>query len=513
MAKEQSGNKKRIAKNTVVLYIRMVVVMFITLYTSRVVLKALGVDDFGLYGVIGGVVGLFSFLKTSMGKATQRFLNVEMVAEGGDLKAVFRTSMTIHFLIAIVLLVLAETFGLWFLNAKINIPEGREFAANIIYQTTIVSLCVSMIEIPFHADIIAHEKMTFFAVISVMDAFLKLLIAFLILFDNGDRLIMYGMLLMGISIINVILYYIYCKRKFFEISLKPFFDKERFKSIFGFVGWTLLGQVAVIGCNHGNGILVNMFHSVAANAAMTIGNQVSHAVTNLASNFQTAFNPQITKSYAEGNYSYLQSLVFTTSKISYCLLFVAMLPVAFNIDFILDLWLEKVPELSNIFCILFMVNAIINALSAPLNFCVMATGNIKWFQIVTAIVYLSDLAILYFLFSLGLPPATAMWVKVSIMAVILFVRLYYAHREIECIDFISYIKQVLIPLTMMSLGSIAIAATLHPFFTDLTMRFILTIAIISANLLLMWFVALNKSQRKTLISIVQRRKNKYVRSL
>jgi hypothetical protein len=190
-----------------------------------------------------------------------------------------------------------------------------------------------------------------------------------------------------------------------------------------------------------------------------------------------------------------------------------MLPVAFNIDFILDLWLEKVPELSNIFCILFMVNAIINALSAPLNFCVMATGNIKWFQIVTAIVYLSDLAILYFLFSLGLPPATAMWVKVSIMAVILFVRLYYAHREIECIDFISYIKQVLIPLTMMSLGSIAIAATLHPFFTDLTMRFILTIAIISANLLLMWFVALNKSQRKTLISIVQRKKYKNVRSL
>ena len=513
MAKEQSGNKKRIAKNTVVLYIRMVVVMFITLYTSRVVLKALGVDDFGLYGVIGGVVGLFSFLKTSMGKASQRFLNVEMVAEGGDLKAVFRTSMTIHFLIAIVLLVLAETFGLWFLNAKINIPEGREFAANIIYQTTIVSLCVSMIEIPFHADIIAHEKMTFFAVISVMDAFLKLLIAFLILFDNGDRLIMYGMLLMGISIINVILYYIYCKRKFFEISLKPFFDKERFKSIFGFVGWTLLGQAAVIGCNQGNGILVNLFHSVAANAAMTIGNQVSHAVTNLASNFQTAFNPQITKSYAEGNYSYLQSLVFTTSKISYCLLFVAMLPVAFNIDFILDLWLEKVPELSNIFCILFMVNAIINALSAPLNFSVMASGNIKWFQIVTAIVYLSDLVILYFLFGMGLPPATAMWVKVSIMVVILFVRLYYAHREIGCINFISYLKQVLIPLAVMSTGSIVIAFALHPLFTNLTMRIFLTMAIISVNLLLMWFVALNNSQRKSLISLIQKRKNKYVRSL
>lgn len=509
----QTSNQKRIAKNTFVLYVRMVVVMLITLYTSRIVLKALGVDDFGLYGVIGGVVGLFAFLKTSMGKATQRFLNVEMVADDGDLKTVFRTSMTIHFLIAFVILVLAETIGLWFLNAKINIPEGRDFAANIIYQTTIVSLCVSMIDVPFHADIIAHEKMTFFAVISVMDAILKLLIAFLILYGNGDRLILYGLLMMGISVINLVLYYLYCKRHFFEISLRPCFDKERFKSIFGFVGWTLLGQVAVIGCNHGNGILINMFHSVAANAAMSVGNQVSHAVTNLSSNFQTAFNPQITKSYAEGNFSYLQSLVFTTSKISYCLLFVAMLPIAFNIDFILDLWLDKVPELSNIFCILFMANAIINALSAPLNFCVMASGHIKWFQIVTAIVYFSDLVILYFLFGMGLPPATAMWVKVGIMVVILFVRLYYAHREIDCIDFISYIKQVLIPLTMMSVGSILIAVVLHPFFTDLTMRIMLTTAIISANLLLMWYVALNHNQRRSLISIIQKRKNKYARGL
>jgi len=509
----QTSNQKRIAKNTFVLYVRMVVVMLITLYTSRIVLKALGVDDFGLYGVIGGVVGLFAFLKTSMGKATQRFLNVEMVADDGDLKTVFRTSMTIHFLIAFVILVLAETIGLWFLNAKINIPEGRDFAANIIYQTTVISICVSMIEIPFHADIIAHEKMTFFAVVSVVDAFLKLLIAFLILYDNGDRLISYGILMMGISAINVVLYYIYCKKKFFEISLRPCYDRERFKIIFGFVGWTLLGQVAVIGCNHGNGILVNMFHSVAANAAMSIGNQVSHAVTNLSSNFQTAFNPQITKSYAEGNFSYLQSLVFTTSKISYCLLFVAILPISFNIDVILDFWLDKVPELSNIFCILFMANAIINALSAPLNFCVMASGRIKWFQIVTAIVYLSDLIILYFLFGMGLPPATAMWVKVSIMVVILFVRLYYAHREIDCIDFGSYIKQVLIPLTMMSVGSILIAVALHPFFTDLTMRIMLTTAIISANLLLMWYVALNHNQRKSLISIIQKRKNKYVRGL
>ena len=507
-------SSSRLMKNTILLYFRMILLMCINLYTSRIVLEALGVEDFGIYNVVGGVVVMLGFLNDSMTVSTRRFLSFELgTGNRQKLHDVFVTSLNIYILIALIVFILGETIGLWFVLEKMTIPPERMRAALWCYHISIFTAVMDILSCPYISAIIAHEKMTFFAVISVMDAFLKLLIAFLILYDNGDRLITYGMLIMGISVINVALYYLYCKRKFFEISLKPCYDRERFKSIFGFVGWTLLGQVAVIGCNHGNGILVNMFHSVAANAAMSIGSQVSHAVTNLSSSFQTAFNPQITKSYAEGNYSYLQSLVFTTSKISYCLLFAAMLPVAFNIDFILDLWLDKVPELSNIFCILFMANAIINALSAPLNFCVMASGNIKWFQIVTAIVYFSDLAILYFLFGMGLPPATAMWVKVSIMAVILFVRLYYAHREIDCINFVTYIKYVLIPLIMMSVGSIVIALALHPFFTDLSMRFILTIVIILANLLLMWFVALNNNQRKSLISIIQKRKNKYVRGL
>ena len=252
-----------------------------------------------------------------------------------------------------------------------------------------------------------------------------------------------------------------------------------------------------------------MFHSVAANAAMAVGNQVSHAVTNLSSNFQTAFNPQITKSYAEGDYDYLRFLIFTTSKISYCLLFVAALPITFNINFILDIWLDKVPDLSNIFCVLCLANAIINALSAPLNFSVLASGNIKWFQIVTAIVYLSDLVILYFLFKMGLPPATAMWVKVGIMVVILFVRLYYAHREIECVNFGSYLKQVLIPLTVMSVGSILVAFALHPFFTNLTQRVLLTMVIMMVNIVLIWFVALSKSQRESFVNIIRKNKNKH----
>lgn len=499
------SNTRLIAKNTVVLYIRMVIVLLITLYTSRIVLKALGVDDFGLYGVIGGVVGLFAFLQTSMGKATQRFLNVEMVAEEGDLKTVFRTSWTIHIILAIAILVLAETLGLWFLNAKVSIPEGREFAANILYHTTVVSLCLSMLEIPFSAAIIAHEKMTFFAIVSVIDAVLKLGIAFLLLADDGDRLILYGFLILGISVINILLYYIYCKNKFYETSIQVIYDPRRFKEIFGYVGWTLVGQAAIIGCNQGNAVLVNMFHTVAANAAMSIGGQVSGAVDNLAANFQTAFNPQITKSYAEGDYGYLRFLVFTTSKISYCLLFVVALPISINIDWVLDLWLEDVPEMSNIFCILCLANGILNALSAPLNFSVLASGRIKWFQVITAIVYLSDLVILSALFKLGLPAATAMWVKVGIMILVLFVRLYFAHREIPNIGLRSFTSQVIIPLALMSMGSVVIALLLVPYFNNLFLRVLLTAVVVAVNLALLWIVGLSKQEKEAVISIIKKR--------
>ena len=498
------SNTKRLAKNTVVLYIRMVIVLLITLYTSRIVLQALGVDDFGLYGVIGGVVGLFAFLKTSMGKATQRFLNVEMVSENGDLKAVFRTSWTIHVIIAAIILLLAETIGLWFLNTKVNIPEGREFAANILYHTTVVSLCFSMLEIPFSADIIAHEKMSFFAIVSVLDALLKLAIAFVIRIVNDDSLILYGVLIMAISIINVLLYLLYCKKIFPETSIRLLYDKSRFGEVFGFVGWTLLGQAAVVGCNQGNAILVNMFHSVAANAAMTIGNQVSGTINNLAGNFQTAFNPQITKSYAEKDFDYLRSLVFTTSKISYCLLFVVALPICINMEWVLDIWLDEVPPMSSIFCILCIANGILNALSAPLNFSVLASGKIKWFQIMTSIVYLSDLIILYALFKLGLPPATAMWVKVSIMVVILFVRLLYANKEIPSISLGSFLQKVLFPLLLMSLLTIAIALPLISFFDILTMRITLTTGVIIISIVLMWFMALTRSERAAVIRIISK---------
>lgn len=509
---ESSSKTKRIAKNTLVLYVRMVIVMLISLYTSRVVLKALGVDDFGLYNVVGGVVGLLTFFNGTMSKSTQRFLNVSMVKGDDSLGSIFSSSITIHLIIAAVFLLLSETFGLWFLNTKVNIPEGRELAANIVFQASVVSFCVSMIIIPYSAAVIAYERMTFLALISILDAILKLGIALMLLISGGDRLILYGVLLLAITVTNFILYYLYCKRRHPVLKFRVSYNKENFKQIFSFVSWTFVGQIAVVGCNQGNIVLVNMFHSLAANAAMSVGSQVSNAINNLTTNFQTAFNPQITKSFAEGNYRYLRSLVYTTSKISFCIMFAVALPIAFNIDWVLDIWLDTVPPLSNTFAVLFMVNGIFNAISMPFNFTVLSSGRIRTFQIVTAVVFLLDLPITYALFSMGLPATTVLWVKIGVISTMFFIRVYFASRVAESIHLWAVIFEVLLPMLLTSGVSIALCLLLKPFAHSPFQRFAFTIIIELVCLVMIWFVCLRRNEKQALLNVIKRRNNqeKYV---
>lgn len=489
--------------NTVVLYIRMIVVMLVALYTSRVILKALGVEDFGLYNVVGGVVSLFSFLRSSMEKATQRFLNVEMAkAETGDLNRVFCVSVSIHMVIVLLVLLLTETVGLWFLNTYIQIPPGREMAANWVYQTTVLSLCFTILSVPYSADIIAHENMKIYAVVSVVDAFLKLGIAFMIMLDSGDRLILYGFLMMGISVFNWLLYFIYCRREYLETKFRWLFDRTLFKEMFSFTGWTLLGQAAIIGTNQGNSILVNMFHSVTANAAMSIGSQVNGAVASLSGNFQTAFNPQITKSYAEGDYGYLEFLIYITSKLSFFLLFVVSVPIIYNIDWILDVWLDTVPEGAAIFCIYTVAGGIVNSLSTPLGFCVNATGRIKALQIVTALVYLSDLVILYTLFKFGLPSETAVMVKLGILIAILFVRLFYTSKYIPQISLKRYTKNVLIPVTLIAIISIIASVLLINLSQNTIQTIVITFLLMAIIAVLSYFIGLSKKERNALKNMI-----------
>ena len=498
-------NTKRIVKNTVVLYIRMIIVMFLALYTSRVLLKALGVSDFGLYNVVGGVVGLLTFFSRTMEKSTQRFLNVSMVDRGDTLGGIFASSITIHILFALLFLLVGETIGLWFLNAKVSIPEGREFAANIVYQASLFSVCASFISIPYSAAVIAYEKMSFLAVVSIIDAVLKLGIVLFLLTNDGDRLIYYGILLFAIQIVNFTMYYVYCVRKNKIFKFKLSFNKKNFRDIFSFASWTLVGQAAVVGCNHGNVVLVNMFHSLVANAAMTIGTQVNAAVTNFTTNFQTAFNPQITKSFAEKDDDYLRKLVDTTAKISFFIMFLVALPIAFNIDWILKLWLDTVPQYSNIFTILFMVNGIINAISMPYNFVVLSSDRIRNFQIATAVLFILDLPIAYILFRGGMPPMAVLWVKIVVITIILFIRIFFASKRVKEIHVWSVCKRVLIPIALTAFVSIVLALIIDEYAFTTGRRIIFTVPIELVSLGLMWYVCLAKDERRTLMNIIKKK--------
>ena len=506
-AADSAGKTQRIAKNTILLYLRMMVTMVITLFTSRIVLQALGFDDYGLYNVISGVVTLFAFLRSSMSSSTQRFLAYEMGSGTEEsLRRVFSVCLTTHILLALVLLVLAETVGLWFLNTYINIPDGREAAANWVYQFAVLSLCLNMVSLPYEGDIVSNERMGYFALLSILDAVLKLAVAYCVLYTGGDHLILYSGLMMGISALNLLLNWIYCRAKFAETRYFFFWDKQMFKQIFSFSGWTIYGQLAVVGSNQGTNILVNIFHSVVANAAMGIGHQVNSALTGLVSNFQTAFKPQITKSYASGDFEYLTSLTYYASKISFFLLFVVSLPIMLNIDLVLQIWLKEVPTHAGSLCIIFIVASLCNAVSAPLWMNIFATGKVKNYQIGLSVVYVAELLLVYLLFRMGVSLVVGVAMKAVLNFVVIFVRLYYTHLTQPEFSFVGFVRRVLLPVFGAAL--LTVFATLPVIFMiqDEYTKLYVTPVIILISLVVAYFVGLNNKERKSLKKIIPKHK-------
>ena len=481
--------------------------MLITLYTSRVILQALGTSDYGLYNVVGGVVLMLGFLRTSLTSATQRFLSYEMGNTDSSkerLRNVFSLSLTTHFFVTLILLVLAETVGLWFLNTHIQIPSGREVAANWIYQFSVISLALSMITVPYHACVISHEKMSFFALVTVIDAVLKLAFSYAIMVTPSDKLVVYGFLMMLTNVLNLLLYWIYDKRHFQESKYRWFWDKGMFKQIFSFSGWTILGQLAVVGSAQGKSILVNIFHSVIANAAMGVANQVNSALVSLTSNFQTAFQPQLTKSYAAKDYDYFNKLVFGTSKISFFLLFIVSLPIMLNIDWILSIWLVEVPEYSGVFCIYFIIASILNALATPLWIGIFATGNIRNYQLAVTVAYSIELVVVYLFFRAGYPPTTAFVIKVVLNAVMVFIRLFFAHRKIECFSALEYIKKVLVPVTISAALTIGLAIVLMHIATGLKTQLVYSLVIFLLSIVIAYFVGLSNVEKKMVNSYIKK---------
>ncbi len=441
-AESTAVSNKRIAKNTLMLYMRMFLIMGITLYTSRVVLQMLGVEDFGIFNIVGGVVVLFTFINNAMVASTQRFLNFELGRNNiEEAKKVFSASLNIYFTIVIAFIILAETVGLWFLNEYINIPQSRVDAANWVYQATIVTTAFNFIRTPYNAAIIAYESMKFYAYISVFEGILKLGIVFLLILF-ADRLISYAWLYSLVSFLIMCAYVTFCYNKFEICRHYSFsFEKKRYVSLANFSGWSLFGSVANMCGQQGVNILLNIFFGVAVNAAMGIASQVCSAINMFVSNFQTAFNPQIIKSYAAGEKERFIALILNTSKYSYYLLFVIVLPCFICCDQILCIWLGAVPPHAVSFCRLLLIFSLIDALQGPLWVSAQANGKIRNYQLIMGGLILLNIPIIYIVFTFFDIAELALVIRIIINIVTSIARVVYLNK-LYAFPILRYVKNV-----------------------------------------------------------------------
>lgn len=412
---DNQSNNKRIAKNTLLLYGRMLLMMIISLYTSRVVLNALGVDDYGIYNVVGGVVGMFSILSGSISAAIGRFITVEIGKGDTDkLKKIFISSINVQLTLIAIITILLETCGLWFLNCKMVIPDSRLIAANWAFQFSVVTFAVNLWSIPYNAVIVAHERMSVFAYISIIEAISKLIVAFLIICNPIDRLIYYGILILLVGLLQRYIYTAYCKKHFEECQYELMFDKFTIKEIFGFAGWNFIGSASAILRDAGGNIIINLFYGPAVNAARSVAMTVNGAVTGFVSNFMTALNPQITKNYAQGNYEYMFNLVFQGARLSYYILLIITLPIIFTAPYLMHLWLGTVPEHTSNFACLVLIFTLSESLANPLVTLMLATGRIRNYQLVVGGCQLLNLPISYILLRFGYPPETIFVVAICV---------------------------------------------------------------------------------------------------
>lgn len=500
-------NNKRIAKNTAMLYIRMLLIMAVTLYTSRVVLEVLGVEDFGIYNVVGGVVAMMGVLNGAMAVSTQRYLTFEL-GKGDDvrLKQTFSMCLTIYVLFAFILLFLAETIGLWFLNTQLNIPPERMIAAKYVYQFSILSAIITLLCNPYNAVIIAHEKMDVYAYASIIEAGLKLAAAYILLWIPYDRLIVYGLAIMITSIIVMSIYYFYCVRNFEECRYTFYWEKGLFIQLLSYSGWNMFGSVSALVKGQGLNVLLNMFFNPSVNASRGIAYQVNGAVTQFFSNFYTAVRPQITKYYAQNDMENMFKLVFRSSKFSFYLILLISLPIIIETPYIIKLWLGQLPEYVVIFIRLIIVITAVDAMATPLMTTAHATGRIKLYQSVVGTLTILNIPISYLFLKYGnYSPVIVFVVSLCISIINLFVRLWIVWRLVQ-FPIKLYIQEIFFRSLLVSSLAPIIPIFVHSYVSISFFDFLLILLLcIVSSLLSIYILGLNRDERNILIQFVKKK--------
>lgn len=461
MTEISTNNNVRIAKNTFFLYIRMLFTMIVSLYTSRVVLNALGVVDFGIYNVVGGIISMFAFLNSAMASTSQRYLTYEIGTGDTDkLNRVFSTSLQIHAIISVIILILSETVGLWFVLKTLVIPENRKIAAMWVYQCSVFTTLFSFMAVSYNAVIVAHEKMSAFAYISILEVSLKLLIAFLIVVSTFDKLIFYAIAILVTQILIRQVYNIYAQRHFKETHYLNKFDRKLFKDMFGFAGWSFVGNFAGMLYSQGLNILLNIFFGPIANAARGIAVQVQGAIQQLVANFQMAINPQITKTYAMHDIQNMHSLIFRSSRFSFFLLYIITLPILLETDFILHFWLGNVPENAALFIRIMICISMSYTFANPCMIANQATGKVKRYQVCVSTIILMILPFSYIALKLGAPAYSVFVVQLLMELIAQIPRMYILKKDI-CLPIRQHILNIYLPILYVLLVSLLLPFAVH----------------------------------------------------
>lgn len=456
-----SENNKRIAKNTIFLYIRTFITMVVSLYTSRVVLNALGVEDFGIWGVLGGIVAMFSFINTSLSSSIFRYITHAIgVNDNNLLVRTYNASIIVHIILAVIVFIFCETIGQWFLTEKMVVPIDKRDMAVIVFHIVIATSCISLVTVPFNSVIISYERMNIYAYMAILDVFIKLVVAYIVCIVQSYKLVWYASMMLIVSICMLVFYILYVHRQFPLLKIQRIKDKSIFKSILGFSGWSLVGNLAYVGYSQGLNILINMFYGPVVNAARAISLQIEQTVRTFVGNFQTALNPQIIKNYAQNEFSQMHLLIIRGSKFSLYLLFLFALPIMLETDHLLFLWLKHVPEHTVAFCrIMFFVIAL-ETISNSLGIGVVATGKIKYYHIIVGSILLCIVPLSYISLKLGGSAESVFYIYLIVEMFAVASRLLIAHHQIG-LPFMDFIYKVIARPSFVILLSSFIPFLLH----------------------------------------------------
>jgi O-antigen/teichoic acid export membrane protein len=503
-ANQSSENNKRIAKNTMMLYIRQLLTLFVSLYTVREVLSVLGVEDYGLFNVIGGVVAMFSFLSGSMASATQRFFSFALGENDiPKLKKVFSVNIVIYIGIAFLAFILLETIGTWFIDNRLNVTFGRMDAVRVLFKYTVLTFILTIFTSPFMAIIIAHEDMKLYAYISIVEAFLKLLVVYFLIYLPADKLEVYGLLLFAVGVVNVLLYMIICLFKYEECQFRRvFWDKIIFKEVIGFTGWTLFGQLTSVIRSQAITILLNQMFSPVVVAARAVAASISNRINMFSISFNVGLYPPIIKTYAADEKDEMYKLVFNGSKITFFLMWVFALPFLFEMEAILGLWLKEVPEYAVLFTRLALIEALITSVSLPVATAARAPGKMKYYELILGLMQLVLFGIAWLVLRLG-APAYSVYIVAIIVNLLMFVVRLIIVNKLTGLSILSYIKQVVFPvLSVAALSTVLLCSIYVSLPKGLIYTLINVVLGVVISSISMYFIGLDKVWRLKVNQVV-----------